>query len=169
MRQRHRRRAADPPARTCCGRDLERIARLSRPAPQQQHRRAPIRGSELKPAGCGLVGRLHLGNYRGKAPVAQAILGKGECHDLVPALAIDQLRRREPRLLKARRVEIEARQSPDTGRSGFTGKTRGHTGSEQGRRCIVAQGGRCSRDLVQAATVQPAMGKPRVDRLDPEW
>lgn len=100
-----------------------------------------VRGGELQPAGRGLIGRFHFGDYAGERAVAQAIFGKRQNLGILAALRIKYLGWTEPRLLEAGRIEIELREGPKHGEAGLGGKASGDAGHEQRRGGIIVQSG----------------------------
>ncbi|GFZ91171.1 hypothetical protein GCM10019071_21560 [Sphingobium fuliginis] len=84
-------------------------------AAEKQHRRLAVAGRQLKPAGRGLVGRLHFRDHAGERSIAQAIFGKRQDVGILAALGIEDLVRAKADLLKARRIKVETRHGPEDG------------------------------------------------------
>lgn len=127
-----------------------------------------ISGGELKTASRGLIGGLHLGDHRSETTVAQAIFCECQRHHLVAPFGIDQLGRRQPSLLKPRRIEIETSERPGDGGSRAGREASSNAGDEQGRGSIVAERRRCSGYLMEATAVEAATRQSRIQHVDAE-
>lgn len=99
-------------------------------AAEQQHRRLAVGGGKLKPAGRGLVGDLHLRDYAGERSIAKTIFGKRQDLGILAALGIENSVRPEADLLKARRIEVEARHRPENGEPRLRAKARRDPGGK---------------------------------------
>jgi hypothetical protein len=132
----------------------------------KQHRRLTVRGRQLQPPRCRLVGGFYLSDNAGQRAIAQGILRHGEHRALARALRIEDLVRTKSHLFEARRVKVEPGECPKGGKVRLAGEARGYAGDEQ-RRCRIIAERRASRgDLVQRRAIQPAIGKAIIKRGD---
>ncbi len=120
----------------------------------EQHRRLAVGSCQLKPAGRGLVGDLHLRDNAGERSIAKTIFGKRQDLGVLAALGIEDFIRPKADLLKARRVEIETRNGPKDGETGLDTKARRDSGCKQGGAGIVGEARRGGSDFMQPGAIE---------------
>src|SRR3546814_13895194 len=96
----------------------------------EQQRRLAFGCGELQPPRRGLVGGFYLGDNTGERAVAQRVLAHGEKLAIVRALRIENAVGPKPRLFEPRRIQVEARDSPEPPKPRF-GAARGDHRREQ--------------------------------------
>ncbi len=163
-----RRRSADAPARHRRRKAAQGATVAAAVAAKEQHRRLAVGRRELKPAGRGLVGGLHLRDDAGERAVAQAIFGKRQYFRILAALRIEDLVGAKADLLKARRIKIKARHSPKDSEPRLDGEPRRDPGGKQGSAGIVGEARRRGGDLVQPRAIYAMIGQTLVHFGQPE-
>ena len=156
------RRSTDAPARHRGGEAAQGASFAAAMAAEQQHRRLAVGSRQLKTAGRGLVGGLHLGDHAGERSIAEAIFGKRQDLSVVAALGVEDLVRAQADLLEARRIEIETRHGPKDGEARFRGEARRDPGGEQGGAGIVIEARRRGGDLMQSRAIETMIGQALV-------
>ena len=134
----------------------------------EQHRRPAVGCRELEPTRRGLIRRFHLGDDAGDRAIAQRVFGHRQHVGVLAALGVKDAVGTETDLFEARRVQIEPGQRPQYGEARLAGESSRDTGGEQGCGRIGAQRGGGRRDLMKASPVEPMIGKPVIERRQPE-
>ena len=134
----------------------------------QQHRSPAVGCRELEPTRRGLIRGFHLGDDAGDRAIAQRIFGHCQHVGILATLRVQDTIGTQTDLFEARRVKIEPGQRPQHGEARLVGESRRDTGGEQGCGRIGAQRGAGRRDLMKASPVEPMIGKPVIERRQPE-
>lgn len=132
----------------------------------EQHRRLAIGCSQLKTPGGSLIGLSDLRDNACERTIAQGILRHSKHGAILLTLSIEDLIRAKPYLLQSRRIEVEARECPEHGKTGLVSETSCYARRKKCRRSVVTQCGGRRRDLMKTAPGQPMIGKAFVQRTD---
>lgn len=132
----------------------------------KQHRRLAVRGRQLQPPRCCLVGGFYFRDNAGQRAIAQGILSHGEHRAVARALRIENLIWSKSHLFKAWCIKIEPGERPEGGKVRLAGEARGRASHEQRRCRIIIERRGSGGNLVQGRAVQPAIGKALIKRGD---
>ncbi len=164
-----RRGASNPPARPGSGGLAERVLRAAPPASQEQHRNVRFSSDELQAARSDHRNLCRLGDHRCGRTIPDRVLDNRQESGVVPRLGVDYVRRAQPGLRQAGRVEIVPAACPKHRGTHVLRFSRGDTGKEQrGSRVVDQRTGPC-RDLVQRSSPQPSPVQPVIQVTHAEW